>query len=134
MSVRRPRQRRILAPLLRHGLEIILDALKVCADHYGHAFGRFTALDNKVQGTITTSGVLLGAVLAFVPQPIFITVIRQTPLAQVAVLTLASTALLAMLAGVAFRGEAVAEAVLDMLQLTDTGHHRRSQRLTMPAN
>jgi hypothetical protein len=115
---------------MRSRAELLLDALKVCTDQYSNYSSRYAALDGKAQGTATLGGVLLGAVLAFVPQTIFRATLKfygataTYPVAGALVLSICGIVFALRSMGVKagripFQGEAVGGAVLDLLQLSD---------------
>jgi hypothetical protein len=111
-------------------LDLITDAVKVCTEHYNHSFSRFNTIDAKAQGSITTAGVLLGAMLAFVPHPVFTSVLKKHgALSEIVVWALLASAFCAVLLGILalsarpgrtpYRGDIVAASVEDLLNLSD---------------
>ena len=115
---------------MRSRAELLLDALKICTDQYSNYSTRYAALDGKAQGTATLGGVLLGAVLAFVPQTIFRTALKfygataTYPVAGALALSICGMVFALRSMGVKvgripFQGEAVAGAVLDLLHLPE---------------
>jgi hypothetical protein len=107
-------------------VDLVQDALKICSEQHSHIFARFTAVDTKAQGLATAGGALVAATLGFIAQAAFASLkVRVGFLATIAaatVLTLATAAVALSLmalevrpARAAFRGDIVAETVLDLL-------------------
>src|SRR5947207_2282082 len=110
--------------------ELIADALRTCADQYTNYSTRYAALDAKAQGTAAIAGVLLGAVLAFVPQAIFRLTMSfyghdgakpvQAVLAfSVAAIGFSLRSLQVRPGRIPYCGEAVAKGALDLAALAD---------------
>jgi hypothetical protein len=106
---------------------LILDGLAACSAQYSDIIDSWRQLDTKAQGVMTMAGVLLASVLAFVPQPLYARMVSEFDTARWLVLSVIGFSMIALLLGVmtsgirpvraAYRGDALATAVMDLLRL-----------------
>jgi uncharacterized integral membrane protein len=115
---------------MRTKAELVTDALKTCVDQYSNYSLRYGALDTKAQGTATIGGVLLAAVLAFIPQAAYKVVLsfygRPGVYPAIGVLSFAVCGIVFAIYSlrvrpgrIPFAGQVVAQGVLDLLALAD---------------